>query len=243
MPNAPRATFLPVRATFLFACCLLLALVSAARAQVTTVQPIFDVGAGANDFVFSVTEQTDGRILIGGRFTTYNGVARSGLARLNADGSLDTSFDPGSGTVGSVYEVIEQANGQVLIAGDFTSYDGVARSGVARLNADGSLDATFDPGTGADGKAIFSLAGQVDGKLIVGGRFVTFNGAARVGVARLNPDGSLDNTFNPGTGTVGNSGNGTNGVYSVYVQAGRARAAGRLFQRLQRHASSPGSCA
>ena len=159
-----------------------------------------------------------GRILIGGRFTTYNGVTRSGIARLNADGSLDPSFDPGTGTVGSVYFVAEAPNGQIYLAGDFTSYNGVALSGIARLNADGSIDPTYAVGTGADGKAVFALSGQVDGKLILGGRFTTFNGTARAGVVRLNPDGSVDNTFEPGTGVTGSSGNGTNGVYDVVVQ-------------------------
>ncbi len=217
----PRLSFVRFRAAAL----LLLAAVAifaladspAAYAQVTYAST-FNGGSGANDFVFHIYPQTDGRILIGGRFTTYNGVTRSGIARLNADGSLDPSFNPGTGTVGSVYFVVEQANGQILIAGDFTSYNGVAQSGIARLNADGTLDPTYAVGTGADGKAVFAFGGQVDGKLILGGRFTTFNGTPRVGVVRLDPDGAVDNTFNPGTGVTGNSGNGTNGVYDVVVQ-------------------------
>ncbi len=186
----------------------------AVRAQ-TTVAPVtsFNGGAGANDFVYHVAVQTDGRILIGGRFTTYDGTARSGVARLNADGSLDTSFNPGSGTVGNVYFVTEQANGQILLAGDFTAYDGTVRNGVARLNTDGSLDTTFDPAAGSAGKAVFSIGVQVDGRLIVGGRFTTFGGTARSGVARLNADGSLDTSFDPGTGVSG-----TSGVNEVLVQ-------------------------
>ena len=219
---APRASFIRFRAAttlLLLAVVAILALAAtpAAQAQVTYATT-FNGGSGANDFVFSVFPQTDGRILIGGRFTTYDGVTRSGVARLNADGSLDTSFNPGTGTVGSVYFVLEQANGQILIAGDFTSYNGVAQSGIARLNADGTLDPTYAVGTGADGKAVFAFGGQVDGKLILGGRFTTFNGVPRTGVVRLNADGSVDTTFDPGTGVTGNSGNGTNGVYDVVVQ-------------------------
>ena len=242
MPTAPRPLFVRFRAAALLllalASILVLAASPAAHAQTMTATG-FNGGSGANDFVFHVYVQTDGRILIGGRFTTYDGVTRSGIARLNADGSLDTSFNPGTGTVGSVYFVVELANGQILIAGDFTAYNGVAQSGIARLNADGTLDPTFAVGSGADGKAVFAFAGQVDGKLIVGGRFTTFNGTPRAGVVRLNPDGSVDNTFNPGSGTTGNSGNGTNGTYDVVVQPdGRILLAG--FFNAYNGTQSPG---
>jgi len=83
-----------------------------------------------------------------GSFSSVNGVTRSRVARLNADGSLDTGFDPGSGASSTVNAVAVQADGKVLIGGSFSSVNGVTRSRVARLNTDGSLDTGFNPGSG-----------------------------------------------------------------------------------------------
>ncbi|MBI4324674.1 MAG: immunoglobulin domain-containing protein [Chloroflexi bacterium] len=173
----------------------------------------FNVGAGvtwskAEPFlpllapgVYGLSVQEDGKILVAGTMTEFNGVARNGIARLNANGSLDGGFDPGLGAFPpSVSAVARSGDGKILIGGSFTNFNGVARSGVARLKANGSLDASFDPGTGAWPADVIALALQQDGKVLVGGSFTNFNGAARYGVARLNADGSLDLSFDPGSG-------------------------------------------
>ncbi len=159
----------------------------------------FDPGAGANGLVWRLALQPDGKALVAGEFTSYDGVARSRLARVNADGELDTSFDPGAGANGSVDAIAVQPDGKLLIGGGFTSYAGVERLFVARLNADGSLDASFDPAIGASG-AVYALALQPDGRVLIGGAFQFFDGAPRGRVARLNADGSLDASFDPGDG-------------------------------------------
>jgi uncharacterized delta-60 repeat protein len=163
----------------------------------------FNPGSGANDLVHASAVQPDGKILIGGWFTSYNGIGRNYIARLNADGSLDTGFDPGSGIAGGffnrVYSIVLQPNGKIIIAGSFTNYNGIARRGIARVNTDGSLDTSFDPGTGANSD-VFSAIIQPDGKIIIAGSFFYYNGIAQNSIARLNPDGSLDTSFNPGTG-------------------------------------------
>ncbi|MFM9006926.1 MAG: delta-60 repeat domain-containing protein, partial [Flavobacteriales bacterium] len=64
---------------------------------------------------------------------------------------------------------------------------------------DGTLDAGFNPGTGAD-NIIYATALQTDGKIIIGGQFTSYNGTTRNSIARLNADGTLDASFNPGTG-------------------------------------------
>lgn len=148
---------------------------------------------------WSIDIQSDGKILIAGDFSTYGGVARSCVARLNVDGTLDLSFDPGTGTNNRVYAVEALADGDVLIGGLFTTYDGIARNRVARLNSDGSLDAAFDPGVGADNQ-ILALASRPDGKVWIGGYFTSYAGTSRNRIARLNADGSLDTTFDPGAG-------------------------------------------
>ncbi|MFN3758606.1 MAG: T9SS type A sorting domain-containing protein [Algoriphagus aquaeductus] len=159
----------------------------------------FNSPTGASDLVLSSAIQADDKILIGGAFIFYNGIARNFIARLNSDGSLDPSFNIGTGANGNVSTIYIQPDGKILIGGDFTSYNGTARNRVARLNSDGSLDSSFNPGTGTNSNVV-SLGVQSDGKILIGGFFTSYNGIARNRVARLNSDGSLDSSFNPGTG-------------------------------------------
>ncbi|MDP1728505.1 MAG: T9SS type A sorting domain-containing protein [Bacteroidota bacterium] len=168
-------------------------------------------GTGAGDKVVTTAIQSDGKIIIGGSFYAYNGTARKGIARLNANGSLDATFNPGTGVDGTVYTTAIQSDGKIIIGGAFTTYNGTARNYIMRLNADGSLDATFNPGTGAN-TSVKTTAIQGDGKIIIGGIFISYNGTARNRIARLNADGSLDATFNPGTGTDGT-------VYTTVLQS------------------------
>jgi len=159
----------------------------------------FNPGTGLTNVIRSICIQPDGKIIIGGDFTTYNGVSRNRIARLNSDGSLDTSFNPGAGVDNSVYSCSIQSDGKIIIAGDFITYNDVGRDGIARLNSDGSLDTSFNPGTGAR-YSVYTVATQQDGKIIIAGNFTTYNGVSRNRIARLNSDGSLDTSFNPGTG-------------------------------------------
>jgi uncharacterized delta-60 repeat protein len=160
----------------------------------------FNPGTGANSHVYSLAIQSDGKILIGGDFTSYNGTARNYIARLNTDGSLDTGFNPGTGANSYVNAVSVLSDGKILIGGNFTSYNGTTRFRIARINADGSLDTGFNPGTGSSG-LVNALAVQPDGKILVTGVFTSYNGTSRNRIARVNADGSLDTGFDPGTGT------------------------------------------
>ena len=105
----------------------------------------FNPGSGANDFISCVTLTPNNEVLIGGNFTSYNGSLCDGIALLHTDGSLDTGFNPGLGFNGTVNALATQPDGRVLVGGNFTSYNGTPRNYVARLNRDGSLDATFNP--------------------------------------------------------------------------------------------------
>ncbi len=166
----------------------------------------FNPGTGTDDAVRSIALQPDGKIIIGGWFVNVNGTNRNRIARLNADGSLDETFDPGTGANNDVESVVLQPNGNVLLGGFFTTVNDTNRSYIARLNPDGSLDESFDPGAGIAGvalPAIYSVVPQFDGKLFIGGRFTTVNSTNRSRIARLNPDGSLDTSFDPGTGVTG----------------------------------------
>ena len=176
-----------------------------------TFDATLNAGTGTDNAIEKCTIQSDGRILIGGEFTNYNGTARSRIARLNADGSLDGTFNPGTGASSSIWPCVIQSDGKIIIGGFFTSYNGTSRNRIARLNTDGSLDVTFNPGTGAD-NWIYTTAIQSDGKIFIGGEFFTYNGGGRNYSARLNPDGTLDGTFNPGGGA-------SNQVYTSAIQS------------------------
>ncbi len=153
--------------------------------------------------VYSLAVQADGKILVGGWFSTLGGQPRNGIGRLNADGSLDSSFNPGAGASAPwVFCLAAQADGKILVGGGFTNLVGQTRIGIGRLNADGSLDGSFNPGVGADpnsgGPGAYSLTVQADGKILVGGDFITLGGQSRTNIGRLNADGSLDSSFDPG---------------------------------------------
>jgi len=227
-----------------------------------SLDPSFNVGTGPapgtsfTNSIEALAVQTNGKILIGGTFNSYNGTLRAGLARLNADGSLDTAFDPsfifrfvgntiydiiplsdgkiivggsiadsastrkflyrlntdgtvdttfnagGAGANSTVRRMIRQPDGKYIIAGQFTSYNGTPRNRVARINADGTLDTSFDPGAGANA-TVLDVTLQTNGKIIIAGQFSTYNSADRNDIARLNGDGSLDTSFNIGTGSNG----------------------------------------
>jgi uncharacterized delta-60 repeat protein len=162
----------------------------------------FNVGTGFNNTVLTTAVQSDGKIIIGGFFTSYNGTATNYIVRLNIDGSLDNTFNPGIGFNYYVRTTVIQSNGKIIVGGDFTSYNGTARNHITRLNTDGSIDNTFNPGTGFN-SYVFTTAIQKHGKIIIGGDFTSYNGTAKNRIVRLNTDGSLDNTFNVGTGFNG----------------------------------------
>lgn len=159
----------------------------------------FTIGSGPDNWVLTSALQTDGKIVIGGWFSSYNGTIRNRIARLNSDGILDASFDPGAGANNTVVGIAIQTDGKIIVGGDFTTYNGSSRNYIARLNSDGSLDATFNPGSGTNG-TVRTISVQSDGKILIGGLFSTYNGTSRNNIARLNSDGSLDVSFNPGSG-------------------------------------------
>ena len=124
-------------------------------------------------------------MIVGGSFTSVNSQPRNCLARLNANGAVDSTFNPGiDGTnypYPVVYSVVLQADGKILVGGDFTSFAGQVRSYIARLNVDGTLDLTFNP----EQTGPVYLALQADGSILAGGDFYTLAGLSRNHLARL----------------------------------------------------------
>jgi uncharacterized delta-60 repeat protein len=192
-------------ARFLTTAFLLLCASAAVYAQ--SAQDGFDPGTNAQ--VFAVAIQTDGKIVVGGNFTSIGGggngnTSRSRIARLNIDGTLDASFDPGA-SPSPVSALVVQPDEKILVGGYFNFLGGggfgnVPRSKIGRLNSDGTVDTSFNPG--ANGQ-ITAMLLQPDGKILIGGFFTMIGGGgtgntARSRIARLNPDGSVDTTFNAG---------------------------------------------
>ncbi|HEY0427057.1 MAG TPA: FG-GAP-like repeat-containing protein, partial [Pyrinomonadaceae bacterium] len=167
----------------------------------------------------------DGKILIGGYFTEANGFAATGIARLNADGSTDTSFNAPdffneSGFGREIWAIAPQSDGKILVGGNFLGADSVFKRGLLRLNADGSLDTSFNVFALPASSIVFDIEIQTDNKILVGGLVV--------GIFRLNADGTFDNTF-----TQSANGNDSNsGVEDVEIQAdGKILIVGRNFMR------------
>jgi uncharacterized delta-60 repeat protein len=98
-----------------------------------TLDTTFNTTFAPDDSINAVCVQADGRILIAGDFSMVNGTNRTRVARLNPNGSLDTTFDPGLGPNSVVNDMALDANGNILIAGAFTAVNGVPMNHVARL--------------------------------------------------------------------------------------------------------------
>jgi len=150
----------------------------------------FNAGTSANDGVAQIALQADGKILIAGFFSKYNGTDRYRFARLNADGSLDLTFKTSLPNGTSISAIAVQPDGKILIGGNFKTYNGLERDCIARLNVDGTLDSTFSTPywTSFSGR-INSIVVANDGKIYVGGINIPQN------FCRLNANGSRDTTF------------------------------------------------
>lgn len=179
---------------------------TAAFAQSPSAIDGFDPDVDGNVYVLAT--QPDGKLLVGGQFAHVGGIARNNLARLNADGSLDTAFNPNAN--GPVRALLIQGDNRIVIGGDFTTLQpgatgtATTRNRLARLNADGTVDAAFNPNLGGQLQPqVHALLLQPGGQIVAGGTFTTAQpaglaaAATRNYLARFNADGSLDTAFNP----------------------------------------------
>jgi uncharacterized delta-60 repeat protein len=161
--------------------------------------PTYGVGAGWLDWVMV---QPDRKVLVGGSFegvsdiVTVTNFPRTACARLNADGTVDQTFDLGAASGVSLRQAVCLADGSYLLFGSFTQLHGVAVTNLARALPDGSIDAAFRlPSAGDRIDAVLGL--QADGRLLMQGRLTLDGGPARTGFALLNPDLTWDWGFTP----------------------------------------------
>ena len=185
------------RASAVVACSIAIlcySVVARAQGAVDTFDP------GANQVVSAMAVQPDGKIIIGGGFTGLGGstgaTLRNHIGRLNADGTVDPTFNPGANSI--VQAIAVQPDGKILIGGNFTSVGGGTgltsiKNHIARFNSDGTVDESFDPGAN---NHIYAIVVQPDGKILLGGDFTTLGGGgtgttARLSLGRVNADGTL----------------------------------------------------
>ena len=169
--------------------------------------------------IFSSASDSNGKMVLGGGFSSYNGNSCNNICRINSDGSFDSSFNIGTGFNSQVRCVRVRNNGKILCSGLFSTFNGTSVSFNASLNSDGTLDTSFFQGTGFN-SIVWMYAEQDDGKIVCVGQFTSYNGTTVNRIARLNTDGTLDTTFNNG-GTGFN-----NGMLGVWINNGYIYATG-----------------
>ena len=128
--------------------------------------------------------QDDERIVIGGDFTEFNGRPRNRIARLDSDGKLDETFNPGAGPDSGIRAIALQRDQKILLGGVFNYFNDTPLNHIARLNVNGSVDLSFQPGEGFN-DVVRAIGIQPDGKILAAGHFTNYNGVACSRIARL----------------------------------------------------------
>lgn len=161
----------------------------------------FNTLNGFDNVVTAIAIQTDGKIIVTGWFTKFNGVVCNNVVRLNTNGSIDNSFFVNSILLnGDIFKIIIQHDGKILLANNNSQY-----SKIIRLNSNGSIDNTFSVGVGFKQttnytEGLNNLLLQPDGKIVCIGSFSNANSTLVNNIIRLNTNGSTDNTFTSGSG-------------------------------------------
>ena len=167
----------------------------------------------ANSSIYSIADNLDGQSYAGGTFTIYDKYTINRIVKLKSDGAVDTSFHSGTGFNDIVRHVVRQPNGRIIVAGDFTSYNGVTKNHLARLYPDGTVDPLFNIGSGPvtySTTSIKDIDFMSDGKIIVAGNFSTFSGISKSNIVKLFTNGTVDLAFNPAS---------ISGIYCVEIQS------------------------
>lgn len=153
---------------------------------------VSQIGFNPGGKVNSMFLQSDNKIIVGGEFTSYNGVSSDRIVRINNDGTIDNSFNIGIGFNNNLRFVTVQGDGKILVSGDYTSYNGSSTGKIIKLNSNGSLDNNFTVGDRFD-NVINTILVQADGKILVGGEYVDYDNITVRRINRLFNDATLSN--------------------------------------------------
>ncbi|MFH6992854.1 T9SS type A sorting domain-containing protein [Flavobacterium sp. FlaQc-48] len=179
--------------------------------------------------------QPDGKIIIGGNFTSYQGNVQRNLIRLNSDGSKDKSFEIKSRFNGEIRTIVLQPDGKIIAGGSFYIFQGYGSPRVIRLNTDGSDDHSFDIGSGGllvgFNDAVSSIILQPNGQIVVGGNFTKFQNIEQSFLIRLNSNGTKDSTFDIQPGF-------NNNITAIYQQSDNKILVGGFFNNYKATPSS-----
>lgn len=157
--------------------------------------PTHESSTGVYALAFDAAEN----ILLGGSFFEFSNQVRNHYIQLHPDGEIDMIKNGFTGASNAIYDIAPNADGTCFIGGAFDLYDKYAYKWFAKLNQDGTLDTTFDTGTGFNGIIRF-IQIQLDGKLLVGGDFTSYNGTTANHMIRLLPNGTIDPLYTVGSG-------------------------------------------
>ena len=158
-----------------------------------------------------MAQAPDGRIYVGGDFTSANGSTRNRIVRIHANGGVDPAFDPLAGFDGPVRQLIVNPDGTLVCAGDFLSYQGMPTPRIAKLLPNADLDPAFDPGSGF-ATAPNAMVRYPDGRILIGGAIQSYDGQPVHGIVCINADGSMDDSFDQGSGFRINNSSGNSGM-------------------------------
>ncbi len=166
-----------------------------------SIDPTFDPGTGADNFVTSILPLADGSMVVGGEFDLFNKMPHERIVKLDNTGAIvagsvfnsSLSFDATILSLALQYSADGSGqNGQILVGGDFSNVSSAMHTKLARLNADGSVDASFNP---VFDDRVTVVISTTDGKILAGGDFETVNGQTEKHLVRLNYDGTVDTSF------------------------------------------------
>jgi len=168
-----------------------------------TIDETFVTGTGFDAVLYdgsSIFEQADGKIIATGDFISYNGTSANRIIRLNIDGSIDPSFNYGTGFNNFTQGGAVDSLGRIIITGIFNLYQGIVSNRIVRLLSDGTRDSSFITGVGFDNTTVDVLINP-DDSMYITGYFSNYNGTSGLnGIVKLDSVGTIDPTFISGTG-------------------------------------------
>lgn len=169
-----------------------------------SVDTSFDILEGFNFHVIyiggSFTQLSNNKLIVVGWFTSFNGDSYNRIIRLNLDGTVDNTFDIGTGFNNYTTSVRIDSKNRIIVTGLFSTYKGVSSPRLIRLFQDGSQDPTLSVGTGFNNATLSTLV-NLDDSMFIAGYFNSYNGTSvPTGIAKITETGSIDPSFNGGVG-------------------------------------------